>query len=109
MYTYDKDLLKKQIHNLNILNQEDTKQYTYYEFDTMVQKMKNMNLRVLLWVKLKSLDHFIICLRSFYHFGKYVIIKFIDKFVKNQLSGNNMDFSKVLFLGNVLKFKNNTN
>ena len=104
MFTYDFSILNQAMpqKGLSVIKHSNCKNMEYVEFDTIHQRSLNMNVKVLLWINFKKLDHFLINLKQL-HLGKFVIIKFIDKYVKTIQGGNNMDFSKILFFGNFLK------
>jgi hypothetical protein len=111
MCCYDKKFLRGLITNNKALF--DLKNHIFHnyegiELDSIYQKSLGMNLRVIMWVTLKKTDHHIINLKPFYHIGKYVVIRFIDKYVKtiSGAGGNNMDFSKVHFFGTCIKMSN---
>ena len=97
-YVKSKDYLKK-------INMKSEEKIVHCEFDTLLQREKGMNLKLVFWLQIKQKNNYFVELKQFIHFGKFVLINFIDAIKTSDDS--NIDFSKVFFFGNVLKMKSN--
>jgi len=100
------DLLNTYVKNndhLQVLNSSmnDPKQIVYYEFNTLIQRKRKMNLKLVLWTQVGKGTENLVDLQPFMHIGKYFITKFIDSYRHEY--DNNIDFSKTLFFGNIFK------
>jgi hypothetical protein len=102
----DNEILNTYIKNnnhLQVLNSSmnSIQKIVYYEFDTIIQRNKKMNLKLVLWTQIPTHTEYLVDLQPYIHIGKYFITKFIDSHPHH--IDKNIDFSKTLFFGNIFK------
>ena len=101
---------KNSIININnsfskdIINMETNDNFSYIEFDTNSQNEKSMKLLCLIEIKNINSDNnpYIIKLKKYYHFGKYITVKLINQNSLYETKNKNcIDFGTINLYGEV--------